>query len=105
MRWWEVLGIGRGASASEVIKAFRDAVRKYHPDRNSTDPDAKVKFQAAVDAYKSWQANKAAGQFSLSSQALITMFLVVASVIGPMIARWTYHRLAGGAVGSRASAT
>ena len=37
---WKVLGIKQGASAEEVKKAYRDLVKKYHPDRFQ-DPAAK----------------------------------------------------------------
>ena len=37
---WKVLGIKPGASAEEAKKAYRDLVKKYHPDRFQ-DPAAK----------------------------------------------------------------
>lgn len=37
---WKVLGVKQGSGAEEVKKAYRDLVKKYHPDRFQ-DPAAK----------------------------------------------------------------
>jgi len=50
--YYEVLGLSRDASESEVKKAFRALARELHPDVNSHDPEAEEKFKAAAEAYE-----------------------------------------------------
>jgi DnaJ-class molecular chaperone len=49
--YYEVLGVGRDASADEVKKAYRKLARKHHPDVNPGDKTAEVKFKEAQQAY------------------------------------------------------
>ncbi len=49
--YYKILGIDRGASDSEIQKAYRKLARKYHPDMNPDDQTAKEKFQAIQRAY------------------------------------------------------
>jgi DnaJ-class molecular chaperone len=50
--YYEVLGIDREASTSEVKKAFRRLARELHPDVNDHDPEAEEKFKEAAEAYE-----------------------------------------------------
>ncbi len=50
--YYEILGVDRGASTTEVKQAFRRMARELHPDVNSHDPDAEEKFKAAAEAYE-----------------------------------------------------
>jgi molecular chaperone DnaJ len=50
--YYEVLGISRDASETDVKKAFRKLARELHPDVNKHDPDAEEKFKEAVEAYE-----------------------------------------------------
>lgn len=49
--YYEVLGVGRDASAAEIKKAFRKAALANHPDRNPDDPAAEERFKAVAEAY------------------------------------------------------
>lgn len=49
--YYEVLGVGRDASADELKKAYRKMALKYHPDRNPGDKEAEEKFKEAAEAY------------------------------------------------------
>lgn len=48
--YYEVLGVAKDASDSDLKNAFRRLARKYHPDR-SDEPDADSKFKEAQEAY------------------------------------------------------
>lgn len=49
--YYELLGVGRGASAAEIKKAFRQLARELHPDV-SEEPDAQERFREVVEAYE-----------------------------------------------------
>jgi molecular chaperone DnaJ len=50
--YYEVLGVSREASETEIKKAFRGLARELHPDVNDHDPEAEEKFKAAAEAYE-----------------------------------------------------
>ena len=49
--YYEVLGVSRGASESEIKGAFRKLAFQYHPDRNQGD-GAEEKFKELNEAYE-----------------------------------------------------
>ncbi len=49
--YYEVLGIKKGASDSEIKKAYRSMAKKYHPDMNPGDKEAEKKFKEVNEAY------------------------------------------------------
>lgn len=48
--YYEVLGVGRSASADDLKSAFRRLARQYHPDVNK-EPDAEERFKEINEAY------------------------------------------------------
>ena len=49
--YYEVLGVGKDASESDLKKAFRSLARKYHPDKNPEDSEAEHLFKEVQEAY------------------------------------------------------
>ena len=49
--YYEVLGLGRDASESEIKGAFRNLAHQYHPDKNQGD-GAEEKFKELNEAYE-----------------------------------------------------
>lgn len=49
--YYEVLGVGKGATDDELKKAYRQLAKKYHPDTNPGDKSAEAKFKEASEAY------------------------------------------------------
>jgi len=43
--YYEILGLQRNASESDIKKAYRKEAKKYHPDTNSGDESAEEKFK------------------------------------------------------------
>jgi molecular chaperone DnaJ len=52
---YEVLGISEGASEEEIKRAYKEAVRKYHPDQYQNNPLSQLaeeKLREANEAYE-----------------------------------------------------
>ncbi len=50
--FYSVLGVSKTASQEDIQKAYRSLARKYHPDMNPDDPEAKKKFQKLQEAFE-----------------------------------------------------
>src|SRR5690348_9249050 len=49
--YYEVLGVGKSASADEIKKAYRKVAMQHHPDRNPGDHTAEERFKEAAETY------------------------------------------------------
>jgi molecular chaperone DnaJ len=50
--YYEVLGVDKNASDSEIKKAYRKLAMKFHPDKAGDDKEAEEKFKEASEAYE-----------------------------------------------------
>ena len=49
--YYEILGVSRDATESEIKGAYRKAAVKNHPDKNPGDKEAEERFKEAAEAY------------------------------------------------------
>jgi molecular chaperone DnaJ len=49
--YYQILGVDRNASDTEIKKAFRQLALKYHPDRNPGNKESEDKFKEINEAY------------------------------------------------------
>jgi molecular chaperone DnaJ len=49
--YYDVLGVPKNASATEIKKAYRKLAQKHHPDANAGDPKAEERFKEVSAAY------------------------------------------------------
>ena len=49
--YYQVLGLKKGASESEIKKAYRKMAMQYHPDRNQGKKESEEKFKEISEAY------------------------------------------------------
>ncbi|CAI9103166.1 OLC1v1001612C1 [Oldenlandia corymbosa var. corymbosa] len=50
--YFDVLGVSRNATSSEIKKAYYGLAKSLHPDTNKDDPEAAKKFQEVQEAYE-----------------------------------------------------
>ena len=50
--YYDVLGVSRSASASEIRKAYKKLARKFHPDSNVGDTNTEGKFAELTEAHE-----------------------------------------------------
>ena len=49
--YYDVLGVQKNATDSDIKKAFRNLAKKYHPDAHPGDKECEEKFKEAQEAY------------------------------------------------------
>ena len=59
--YYELLGVARDASESEIKKAFRGLARELHPDVSNA-PDADSRFREVVEVYEVLSVGSPLGQ-------------------------------------------
>nr|MBI5455659.1 J domain-containing protein [Candidatus Levybacteria bacterium] len=50
--YYQTLGVTKGASETEIKKAYRKLALQYHPDRNKGDKELEKKFKEVTKAYE-----------------------------------------------------
>ena len=50
--YYEILGVERNATETEIKKAYRKVAIKFHPDKNPDNKEAEEKFKEAAEAYE-----------------------------------------------------
>ena len=50
--YYEVLGVGKSASADDIKRAYLRLAMKYHPDNNPDDKEAEARFKECAEAYE-----------------------------------------------------
>ncbi|MBN4085279.1 molecular chaperone DnaJ [Flavobacteriaceae bacterium AH-315-B10] len=50
--YYDILGVNKSSTATEIKKAYRKMALKHHPDKNPNDKSAEEKFKQAAEAYE-----------------------------------------------------
>ena len=50
--YYDILGLSKSASDTEIKSSYRKSAMKYHPDRNPGDKKAEEKFKEISEAYE-----------------------------------------------------
>jgi DnaJ-class molecular chaperone len=65
----KTLGVSDNATQDEIKAAYRTLAKKYHPDTNSSDPEAERKFREVTEAYEALK-DKPSGKSGAASDDL-----------------------------------
>ncbi|GFZ02771.1 gametophytic factor 2 [Actinidia rufa] len=68
--YYDILGVNKNATASEIKKAYYGLAKQFHPDTNKNDPEAEKKFQEVSKAYEVLKDEEKRAQYDQHSQWL-----------------------------------
>ncbi|CDJ61973.1 DnaJ domain-containing protein, putative [Eimeria maxima] len=66
---YEILEVSPDARPEDIRRQYYRLARKYHPDKNRDDPDAKKRFQQLGEAYQVLGEEERRAQYDLHGQA------------------------------------
>jgi molecular chaperone DnaJ len=69
--FYEILGVGKTASADEIKKAYRKVAIQYHPDKNPGNKEAEEKFKEAAEAYEVLSSQEKRAQYDRFGHAKV----------------------------------
>ena len=78
-----VLGIRADASRNEILQAYSELVKEFHPDHNHDDPDAEKKFiriQRSFEMLYEPERHQAAGVFHTRLSAFLRVWCLHDSI-------------------------
>src|SRR5687767_5095500 len=61
--YYEILGVSRTATDTEIKRAYRTLAVQHHPDKNPNDPHAEERFKECAEAYAVLSDSQKRGQY------------------------------------------
>jgi len=70
---YDIVGVDKNASDTEIKKSYRKIAMKYHPDKNPGDTEAEQNFKEAAEAYSILSDNQKRSQYDQFGHAGVGM--------------------------------